>query len=628
MNIFQVENLSKTYAEKPLFRQITFGIDQGEKVALIAPNGAGKTTLLNIITGVEIPDEGTYVFRKDLSIAYLSQNPEFKPGQKIIECILEDDSPMLNVIKDYEALLAKAHHENDSVYQKQMAQLSERMDALGAWDYETKIRQILSVLKIDFPEQFVETLSGGQKKRVALAQALLRDAEFLILDEPTNHLDVEMVEWLEQFLARSTRTLFMVTHDRYFLDKVCNKIVEIDQTEVFQYKGNYSWFLEKKAERMHARQQEAEKARNLLRTETEWMRRQPQARATKAKARIDAFYELKDVASYREDSSDMSFGIQMARMGKKILELEYVNKSFGEKRILKDFSYVFKRKEKIGIIGKNGTGKSTFLNIISQRLKADSGKIDTGETIKIGYYQQDGLQFDEGKRVIDIISDIAEAIKTQGGTTVAPAQFLYRFNFNYDTQHGFVSKLSGGEKRRLYLLTVLLQNPNFLILDEPTNDLDIFTLSAIEDFLLDFEGCLIVVSHDRYFMDKLVDHIFVFEGDAVIKDFPGNYSQYAEYRQMKASQEKKEVQKEKKNLEAEKPRDVAKKKLSFKEKQEFDQLEKDMEFLETEKTQLMDSMSSGSLSPEELQKASARFAQLEKLLEEKTDRWLELSEYA
>lgn len=628
MNIFQVENLSKQYAEKRLFHQITFGIDQGEKVALIARNGAGKTTLLNIITGSEIQDEGTYSFKRNLSIAYLPQNPEYPDGTSVIDCILKGDSPILKTLKEYEKLVNNSEITHNSDYQQQLARLTESMDALRAWDYETRIRQMLSVLKIDFPKQKIETLSGGQKKRVALAEALLRDADLLIMDEPTNHLDVEMIEWLEQYLSRSTLSLFMVTHDRYFLDKVCDRIIELDQGSVYTYKGNYSYFLEKKAERMHALQMEADKAKNILRTESEWMRRQPQARGTKAKARIDAFYELKDVASYRTDKSDLNFEMQMARMGKKILELHNVSKSFGNLNILDDFSYVFKRKEKIGIVGKNGTGKSTFLNILSRQIVPDSGVIDTGETICFGYYKQDGIVFDEGKKVIDIISDISEDIKTKGGQSIAPAQFLFKFNFSHETQQNFVAKLSGGEKRRLYLLTVLMSNPNFLILDEPTNDLDIFTLSAIEDFLLDYEGCLIVVSHDRYFMDKLVDHIFVFEGSAIIKDFPGNYSQYAEYKQQKALLEKREIQKDNKPAEQNKDKDLPKKKLTYKEKLEFDQLEKEIELLENEKDTLMANMNSGSMSATELHQASERFGQIEHLLESKGNRWLELSEFA
>lgn len=627
MNIFQVENLSKQYAEKQLFQNITFGIDQGEKVALIARNGAGKTTLLNIITGSEIQDSGAFSFKRGLTIAYLPQNPDYPGEASVIDCILKGDSPILKTLREYEKLISDLDLNHDQAYQNQLTRLTEQMDALRAWDYETRIRQMLSVLKIDFPEQKIRALSGGQKKRVALAEALLRDADFLIMDEPTNHLDVEMIEWLEQYLSRSTLSLLMVTHDRYFLDEVCDRIIELDQSNIYTYKGNYSFFLEKKAERMHALQLESDKAKNILRTETEWMRRQPQARGTKAKARIDAYYELKDVASYRTDNSDMNFGIQMARMGKKILELHNVSKSFDDIKILNNFSYIFKRKEKIGIVGKNGTGKSTFLNILSQQIAPDSGMIDTGETIRFGYYKQDGNVFDEGKRVIDVISDISEDIKTKGGQSVAPAQFLFRFNFPYEAQQNLVSKLSGGEKRRLYLLTVLMSNPNFLILDEPTNDLDIFTLSAIEDFLLDYEGCLIVVSHDRYFMDKLVDHIFVFEGSSTIKDFPGNYTQYSEYKQQKALFEKKEIQKEQKTSEPTKEKEQQKKKLTYKEKIEYEQLEKDIEILENEKDQLMSEMNSGSMSAAELHKASERFGEIEQLLESKGNRWLELSEF-
>jgi len=626
MNYFQAENLSKSYAEKLLFENISFGIEQGQKVALIARNGAGKTTLLNIMMNLDIPDAGQCTFRNGISVSYLKQNPEFSPGHTVIETLLHGDNILTQTLRQYEEEVL-FHEKNPEVKDNSKLQaLITKMDELDAWNHEVKIKQIISKLKIEDLNQPVETLSGGQTKRVALARILIDEADFIILDEPTNHLDLEMIEWLEDYLARQKLTLLMVTHDRYFLDTVCNEILELEQGNIYRYKGNYAYFLEKKQERESAMLAETEKARNLLRKETEWMRRQPKARTTKSKARIESYHHLKEAATLKTVDQPNEILMQSARMGKKILELHNIRKSFDDNLVIEDFSYVFKKKEKVGIVGMNGTGKSTLLNIITRNLPPDRGTVSTGETIQFGYYHQDGLKIDENKKVIDVIKDIAESIKMGKDTWFPAAQFLHYFNFPYNTQNDFVRKLSGGEKRRLYLCTVLMKNPNFLILDEPTNDLDIDTLNVLEDFLADFGGCLIVVTHDRYFLDNLVDHIFVFEGNGKIKDFPGNYTDY----QLKKSQEKKQDKKEEKTTQS-KPvasaRPSEKKKLTYKEQKEFETLEAEIPILEKQKAEALEQMNSGSLSPEELQEVSELYARLEKELEEKEFRWLELSEW-
>ncbi len=626
MNYFQAENLSKSYAEKLLFENISFGIEQGQKVALIARNGAGKTTLLNIMMNLDIADAGQCTFRNDIMVAYLKQNPEFTAGHSVIETLLHGENKLTQTLREYEEELQLHEKHPERADPAKMQALSARMDELDAWNHEIKIRQIISKLKIEDLNQPVETLSGGQTKRVALARILIDEADFIILDEPTNHLDLEMIEWLEDYLARQKLTLLMVTHDRYFLDTVCNEILELENGNMYRYKGNYAYFLEKKQERESAMLAETEKARNLLRKETEWMRRQPKARTTKSKARIDAFYQLKEAATLKTTDQPNEILMQSARMGKKILELHNIRKSFDSKLVIEDFSYVFKKQEKVGVVGMNGTGKSTLLNIITRNLLPDRGTVTTGETVQFGYYHQDGLKIDENKKVIDVIKDIAESIKVGKDTWFSAAQFLHYFNFPYHAQHDFVRKLSGGEKRRLYLCTVLMKNPNFLILDEPTNDLDIATLNVLEDFLADFGGCLIVVTHDRYFLDNLVDHIFVFEGNGKIKDFPGNYTDY----QLKKSQEKKQEKKEDKPAQS-KPvantRPTEKKKLTYKEQKEFEALEAEIPRLEKQKAEALEQMNSGSLTPEKLQEISELYAQLEKELEEKEFRWLELSEW-
>jgi ABC transport system ATP-binding/permease protein len=625
MNYFQADNLSKAFAEKILFRNISFGIDQGQKVGLIARNGAGKTTLLNIMMQRDIPDWGNCNFRKDIRVAYLDQNPDFAPQPSVIETILNYNSPIISTVREYEKQVKLQELNPAQADNEQLQKLITRMDELNAWNMEAKIKQILSQLKIDNLTQPMGELSGGQIKRVALAKILIDEADFIILDEPTNHLDLQMVEWLDDYLARQKLTLLLVTHDRYFLDNVCNEILELENGNIYRYKGNYAYFLEKKQERENAQELQTEKARNLLKKETEWMRRQPKARTTKSKARIDAYHQLKEAASVQQIGQTKEIVMQVARLGKKILELDSISKKFDDKTIIDNFSYIFKKKEKTGIVGMNGTGKTTLLNIITQKLAPDSGTVTTGETIEFGYFTQDGIRVEENKKVIDVVKDIAESIKVGKDVSLTAAQFLQYFNFPFNVQNDFVRKLSGGEKRRLYLLTILMKNPNFLILDEPTNDLDIATLNVLEDFLTDFPGCLIVVSHDRYFLDNLVDHVFVFEGDGKIKDFPGNYTDYQE---KKAADRQLERKEEKRNTnQVEKPSSTEKKKLSFKEQREFETLEKEIEKLELEKTVLLESLNSGTLTPEELLKASEDYARLGKTLEEKENRWLELSQW-
>ncbi len=625
MNYFQAEDLSKAYAGKILFENISFGIDQGQKVGFIARNGAGKTTLLNIMMDKDIPDTGQCTFRKNITKAYLEQNPVFNPKLTVIEALLDADNDITKTIKEYEKLIKIQEKGNSTVHSHQLQSLIGRMDELQAWNHETLIKQILSQLKIEDYDQPLGELSGGQVKRVALAKVLIEKADFIILDEPTNHLDLEMIEWLEDYLSRQKLTLLLVTHDRYFLDKVCNEILELDFGKVYRYKGNYAYFLEKKQERENAMIAETEKARNLLRKETQWMRRQPQARTTKSKARIGAYYELKEKASLQTESQLNEIKIKSERIGKKILELDKVSKYFDDKLIIKDFSYIFKKNEKVGIVGMNGTGKSTFLNIITQRLAPSSGKVVIGETIKYGYYTQDGIKVDDNKKVIDVIKDTAESITVGKNQVFTASQLLQYFNFPYNVQNDYVQKLSGGEKRRLYLVTVLMQNPNFLILDEPTNDLDIATLNILEDFLTDFPGCLIVVSHDRYFLDNLSDHIFVFEGNGQIKDFPGNYTEYQNKKLARQNLEKKVEKSNTPKASPQKPKE--KTKLTFQEQKEFEGLEKEIPELEKIKAETLEKMNSGVLSSEELQKTSEAYAQLEKLLEDKENRWLELSEW-
>ncbi|MEY8593743.1 ABC-F family ATP-binding cassette domain-containing protein [Butyricimonas hominis] len=618
VSFLQVDSLSKRFGEHLLFENITFSIAQNQKVALIAKNGMGKSTLLRIIFGQETPDTGTVIFRNDVSLGFLEQDPELNPENYVFEEVFNTENPTLKLIKAYE----QAVKDNDT---STLEELIPQMDALQAWDYDSQIKQILSELKVDKYTQRIKELSGGQKKRVGLAKVLISNPDFLILDEPTNHLDVEMTEWLEDYLDKTKATLLMVTHDRYFLDRVCDKIVEIDDFGIFSYDGNYSYYLEKREERIEARNASIDKAKNLLRTEQEWMRRMPQARSHKAKYRIDNFYKIKEVASQNISEQQLELDIKGQRLGKKILELEHVNKSYGNLSVLKDFTYKFVRGEKIGIIGRNGVGKSTFLDIITRQIEPDSGTIEIGETVVYGYYKQAGITFKEDDRPIDIVKNISEKIDLGNGRVMSASQFLEYFLFPDKLQYSLVAKLSGGERRRLYLLTVLMSNPNFLILDEPTNDLDIMTLNVLEEYLQSFQGCLIIVSHDRFFTDKVVDRVFAFEGDGIVKDFPGNYTQY---KNKKEEEELLRKQAEKKIPAAPKPvREKEKvRKLTFKERQEMQQLETDMENLNVEKSKLEDALNSGTLGANELVKSSQRIAEIIDILDEKEMRWLELSE--
>ena len=613
----QIDNLTKSFGDLVLFENISFGIAEGQRVGLIAKNGSGKTTLLNIIAGKEGYDSGSIVFRRDLRVDYLEQDPQYPEELTVLEACFHHGNSTVELIKEYERCMETEGHPG-------LEDLLVRMDHEKAWEYEQKAKQILSQLKIRNFDQKVKQLSGGQLKRVALANALITEPELLILDEPTNHLDLDMTEWLEDYLRRTNLSLLMVTHDRYFLERVCSEIIEIDNRQVYQYKGNYSYYLEKRQERIDAKSVEIERANNLYRTELDWMRRMPQARGHKARYREEAFYELEKVAKQRLRNDNVKLEVKASYIGSKIFEADHLFKSFGDLKILDDFSYIFSRYEKMGIVGNNGTGKSTFIKILMGQVQPDSGTVDIGETVRFGYYSQDGLQFDEQMKVIDVIQDIAEVIELGNGKKLTASQFLQHFLFTPETQHSYVYKLSGGERRRLYLCTVLMRNPNFLVLDEPTNDLDIITLNVLEEYLQNFKGCVIVVSHDRYFMDKVVDHLMVFNGQGDIRDFPGNYSDYRDWKEVKAQKEK----------EAEKPQEEKtarvrlndKRKMSFKEKREFEQLEKDIAELESEKAQIEELLCSGTLSVDELTEKSKRLPEVNDLIDEKTMRWLELSE--
>jgi len=623
-SFLQVEGLTKSFGDLVLFRDISFGIAEGERIGLIAKNGSGKTTLLNILTGKEPYDSGAVVFRRDLRVAYLEQDPTYPENLTVLEACFHSGNDVTDLIAEYERVInSKDHSGLDAILQK--------MDILQAWDYEHRAKQILGQLKITDFEQKISQLSGGQLKRVALANVLITEPDLIILDEPTNHLDLDMVEWLEEYLQRSRLSLLMVTHDRYFLDRVCNEIIEIDQQQLYQYKGNFSYYLEKRDERISAQNAELDRANNILRKELEWMRRQPQARATKAKSRIDAFYDLEKKAQQVRDAGNVQLQMKGTYIGNKIFEAQHVYKSFGDIKILEDFNYVFARYEKLGIVGNNGTGKSTFIKMLMGEVAPDKGGFDIGETVKFGYYSQDGLKFDEQMKVIDVVQNIAEVIDLGNGSRLTASQFLQHFLFPPEKQHNFVYKLSGGEKRRLYLCTVLITNPNFLVLDEPTNDLDIVTLNILEEYLQQFKGCVIVVSHDRYFMDKVVDHLLAFQGSARIKDFPGNYTQYREWKEVQELLEKEKEHaakpKEEKVQQAQ-PKNDEKKKLSFKEKREFEELDALIPQLEEEKANLENELSSGTLSTDELLQKSNRISQLIEAIEEKTMRWLELSELA
>jgi ABC transport system ATP-binding/permease protein len=622
ISYLQANKISRRIGDNLLFENIDLNINNGDKVALIAVNGAGKSSMLDILYGRESPDEGSVNLRRGLRMSYLEQSPSLENSNSILDELFSTGSELVKVIRDYERSLFSG---DDKLIQ----QMIGKMDDFKAWDYELQVKQILFRLKLPDLNALINNLSGGQKKRVALAKVLVTDCDLLILDEPTNHLDLDMIEWLEDYLSGTSKTLLMVTHDRYFLDRVCNVILELSDRELYRYEGNYEYFLEKKQEREISAKANTEKARNILRTELEWMRRMPKARRHKAKSRIESFYDLKERAVGRAGDKAININVNISRMGNKILEIKNITKAFGDKTLIEDFSYSFNRFEKVGLVGRNGTGKTTLLNIITGIVSPDRGSIDKGETVKFGFYKQEGIQFDDEMTVIDAVRKIAENVTVSDGTILSITQFMNYFLFPPEKQYTFIKKLSGGEKRRLYLLTVLMQNPNFLILDEPTNDLDILTLNVLEEYLTGFRGCLIVVSHDRYFMDKVVDHIFEYKGDGVIKDFPGNYTQmrnkqdddeknFLDGRELKIVSPSIDLQNAEKR--GRKPG------LSFKEKRELEALENEIKELESEKKIIESEMNRGSLNPDDLYLKSDRLGELLTLLDEKEMRWLDLSE--
>ena len=626
VSYLQVENLTKSFGDLLLFHDLSFGIAEGDRIGLIAKNGSGKTTLLNILSGKEDYDSGNITFRNGLRVGYLEQMPEYPPHLTVIEACFYSSNETVQLISEYEQALQSGD-------QEKIQSLIDRMDHLNAWDYEQRAKQILSQLKIHKFDQPISQLSGGQIKRLALANVLITEPDLLILDEPTNHLDIDMTEWLEEYLRRNNITLLMVTHDRYFLDRVCNQIIEIDQRSLFGYKGNYSYYLEKRQERIEAQNAEIDRARNLLRTELDWMRRQPQARGTKAKYRIDAFYELEEKARQEKASGNVRLEVKSSYIGSKIFEAKGICKRFGDLKIVEDFNYTFARYEKMGIVGNNGTGKSTFIKMLIGDVSPDSGRFDIGETVRFGYYSQDGLQFNEQMKVIDAVRNIAEEISLGDGRKLSASQFLQHFLFTPETQNNNKNKLRGGERRRLYLCTVLISNPNFLVLDEPTNDLDIVTLNVLEEYLRNFKGCVIVVSHDRYFMDKVVDHLMVFKGNGELKDFPGNYTDYREWKEERERIEREEraekAKKENKPATPVRTNDTKKKvRLTFKEKRELEELDRQIPELEAEKKMLETEMSSGTLSADELISKSNRISELIDQIDTLGMRWLELSELA
>ncbi len=623
MNYLSAENIGRNLGERWLFKNLTFGILQGEKVALIGSNGSGKSSLLDMIVGKIDVDGGEITIRKDIRTGYLDQNPDLPAGKTVLETIFASENSLTLAIKEYEIAM-NLHDDN------RLADAIERVDTLKAWDYEVKVKQILGKLGIEDFDKLIGNLSGGQQKRVALARVLIEEPDFLILDEPTNHLDLDTIEWLEGYLSSANITLLLVTHDRYFLDKVCNRILEIADNQIYKFTGNYNYYLEKKEAQEAVNAATQKNYRNLLRKELEWMRRQPKARGTKSQSRVDAFYDLKDKTVKKGPEEKLELSMKMERMGSKIIEIQHVSKSFDTQKIISEFSYTFKRGDRIGIVGKNGMGKTTLLQLITDRIKPDMGKIVKGDTIRIGYYSQDGLDFNDGERVIDVVREIAEYVKMADGTELSISNFLTLFLFPPAMQYSFVHKLSGGEKRRLQLLKILVQNPNFLILDEPTNDLDISTLNVLEDFLINFGGCMLVVSHDRYFMDKMVEHLFVFEGDGYIRDYPGNYTDYRNWKDEKPSKKiienTEEATIDKQAIAPQVQKTESKRKLSFKEQKEYESLEKEIANLEKNKVALLEKMNSGNGSHAELADWAKQFEQVNEDIAEKEMRWLELSE--
>ena len=619
MNFLSVENLTKSFGERILFSNVSFGIDQGQKVAIVAKNGSGKTTLLNCLMEKEQYDEGKIVFRKDIKVAFMEQSENLPADQTIDEVIYDHESPKLRLIKAYNEALEKGD-------ENKLGNLFQELTDMDAWDLEAKVNQLLSVFKLEDATQLIKNLSGGQKKRVALIKVLLSDAEFLFLDEPTNHLDLDMIEWLESHLSTSKSTILMVTHDRYFLEVVCDTIFELAEQSLFKYKGNFSYYLEKKAERQEQMQSTIEKARNSFRKELDWIRRQPKARGTKQKARVDAFKEIKKTASQKLDEDELDLPVKMERLGSKIVEFHKVGKTFGELKILKNFSYNVQRKERMGIVGKNGTGKTTFLKMLLGTESIDKGKIVVGETVVFGHFSQDLIKVNDDFKVIDVVKEVAEFIPLEKGKQLSAAQLLERFLFPRSMHYNYVRKLSGGEKRRLKLLRVLMSNPNFLILDEPTNDLDIFAMAVLEEYLRNFQGCLIVVSHDRYFMDKMVDHLLVFQGDGVVKDILGNYTDFRKL-EKQIEKENKVISQNKEAQHKNKSASKVKTKLSFKENEEFKQLEIDLEKLEIEKADLTEGLSDETKTNAELYDMGKRLGEVVDLIDQKTERWMELAEY-
>lgn len=656
MNYLSAEGLTKSWNEKALFNQITFGLSRGDKVALIAGNGSGKSSLLNILAGLDKADSGTYTIRKEIHWEYLPQEPVLNEHLSVLDNLFVGNTPSIAALREYEAALLAFSKEDSAENEKRLDNATSEMTLSNSWDYEARVKQILGKLNIHDADltKSVGVLSGGQKKRVALARVLIDVPDLLIMDEPTNHLDLDMIEWLEEYLSDKNLTLLLVTHDRYFLDRVCNRILELDRGVLYAYQGNYAYFVEKKAMREEVEASEREKNKNTFRRELEWVRRMPKARTTKSKSRLEAFDSLSEKVKGPYTQKKVEFGVKMERLGSKILEIHHLEKSYGEKRILGDFSYTFKRGEKIGIVGPNGVGKSTLLNMIIGLERPDKGKIVSGETLVFGYFSQQGIPVDEGKRVIDVVKDIAEYLPLADGTRLSASQFLLRFGFSNDTQYNTVSRLSGGERRRLFLMTILIQNPNFLILDEPTNDLDIVTLATLEAFLMDYSGCVIVVTHDRYFMDKLVDHVFVFEGEGKMRDYPGNYTEYRSWREWQDEEDalarkglsdkgkpsnqsiksgtlhgtNKDISTEAKSSSALAEKSSEKRKLTFKEKFEFEQLEKELESLELKKKELEGELSGLSTDFERITAVSEQLQQVNTELDEKGLRWLELSEWA